>query len=250
MNVREHGAGRRNDEVYEMNYEIPTIPLLLNRNGYDCAGIFNVYLLSEEFGFNRGFDSFSNEYLGHGRAGESVDEAIDWLSNRESSDPFFLTLHLFDPHDPYDPPPPFDERFTDSGAEGITWWPATANGALDSPEEHIEHLTGLYDGEIAWTDSQLARLFAYLRDAGLDENTVILFTADHGEEFLEHGGVGHGLTMHREVIHVPMIITGPGIPSDSVDHSLRLISTFFPQCWSWLRWKNRPMPRGTPFCVL
>ena len=221
LNVREHGAGRRGNTVYAMNNSITTIPLFLKQRGYTTMGIFNIYLLSEQFGFNRGFDGFSCDWLGDGRAGVSVDEAIDWISGLDGSDPFFLGLHLFDPHDPYDPPAPYDTFFTPSGSLGINWWLANPDGSLDHSRENLEHLTGLYDGEIAWTDSQIARLFALLRETGMDENTIIIVTADHGEEFLEHGGVGHGYTMHREIVHVPLVITGPGIPADSVDNTLR-----------------------------
>ncbi len=66
LNVRTHGAGRVNTVVYSMNPELPLLPILLNRSGYSCAGIFNVYLLSEQFGFHRGFDFFSCNWLGHG----------------------------------------------------------------------------------------------------------------------------------------------------------------------------------------
>ncbi|MFO7950639.1 MAG: sulfatase [Candidatus Fermentibacteraceae bacterium] len=221
LSVREHGAGRRGNNVYAMSRDLQTLPLLLKRRDYGTAGIFNVFLLSEQFGFHLGFDSFSCEWLGDGRAGLAVDEAIEWLSGYEDSDPFFLCLHIFDPHDPYDPPPPYDEYFTPSGSRGITWWPALPDGGLDDSEENLEHLVGLYDGEIAWTDAQLARLFGHLRSSGLKENTVVMIVADHGEEFLEHGGVGHGYTMHREILHVPLILAGPGIPADSADGSLR-----------------------------
>ena len=221
LNVREHGAGRIGNNVYAMSRELLTLPLMLKTRKYGTRGIFNIYLLSEQFGFYRGFDSFSCDWLGHGRAGQAVDEAIEWISAYDDRDPFFLCLHLFDPHDPYDPPAPFDTYFTPSGSGGITWWPALPDGGLDDSEETLEHLLGLYDGEIAWTDAQLARLFAHLRASGLQDNTVVMIVSDHGEEFLEHGGVGHGYTMHREILHVPLIIAGPGIPSDSVDRSLR-----------------------------
>lgn len=228
LNVREHAAGRRGEVVYAMNPGLETIPLVLHREGYRCYGIFNVYLLSEQFGFNRGFDRYACEWLGNGKAGESVDTAIEWLSEHDDTKPFLLTLHLFDPHDPYDPPDPFDRLFAPNGSMGITWWPFLQSGDADDPEGHRQHLIDLYDGEIAWTDAQLARLFSFLRNTGFAENTVIILTADHGEEFLEHGGIGHGKTMFREVVHIPLIISGPGIPEDSVNGSLRAQTDIFP----------------------
>lgn len=234
LNVREHGAGRRGNAVMAMNYEIPTIPLFLKGQGYTTKGIFNIFLLSEQFGFNKGFDSFSCEWLGDGRAGLSVDEALEWLTGLDGSQPFFLSLHIFDPHDPYDPPAPFDTYFTPEGSRGITWWPARQDGSLDDSNENLEHLTGLYDGEIAWTDSQIERVFSHLRSNGLAENTLVIITADHGEEFLDHGSVGHGYTMHREILHVPIIISGPGIPSGVRDTLLRAQIDILPTILEYL----------------
>lgn len=228
LNVKEHGAGRRGNSVYAMNHDVPTIPLLLKREGFNTMGIFNVYLLSEQFGFHKGFDKYDCDWLGDGRAGLSVDNAIEWLSDYDESAPFFLSLHIFDPHDPYDPPAPYDEYFTPSGAEGVTWWTAFSDGRLDSSDENLEHLVGLYDGEIAWTDSQLERLFTHLRNSNLAANTVIILVADHGEEFLDHQSVGHGYTMHREIVHVPLIVTGPGIPIDSLVTTLRSQTDILP----------------------
>ena len=221
LNAREHGAGRRSNTVYGMSNEISTIPLLLHHAGYSCAGIFNVYLLSEQFGFNRGFDSFSCNWLGHGEAEASVDQAVEWIRTTENEKPFFLALHLFDPHDPYDPPEPFDTYYTPSGTNGITWWPFLESGAPDQPELYREHLIGLYDGEIAWTDFQIGRLLLFLRTSGISENTIVILTADHGEEFLEHGGFGHGKTMYQEVVSVPLIISGPGIARGVRDSLVR-----------------------------
>lgn len=228
LNVREHGAGRRGNAVMAMNYDVPTIPLLLKRQGYTTKGIFNIFLLSEQFGFNKGYDSFSCDWLGDGRAGLSVDEAIEWVASLDGSEPFFLSLHLFDPHDPYDPPGPFDEYFTPSGSGGITWWPALEDGSLDDSNENLEHLQGLYDGEISWTDAQMERLFSHLRSSGYADNTYVIITSDHGEEFLEHGGVGHGYTMHCEILHVPLIISGPGILAGSTDSILRSQTDILP----------------------
>lgn len=210
LNARQHGAGRRGSVVYSMNRETPTLPVLLHRNGYKCMGIFNVYLLSEQFGFNRGFDRYTCSWLGHGEAANSVNQAIEWMSTAGDS-PFFLSLHLFDPHDPYDPPSPFDKMFTPEGSNGLTWWPFLPSGLPDSPLDHLDYLTGMYDGEIAWTDSQLSRLFASIRELQLDSNTYVIVISDHGEEFLDHRGIGHGKSVFQEVLHLPCIISGPGV---------------------------------------
>ncbi len=221
LDVRQHGAGRKNDQVYGMNPNTPFLPLLLNHSGYATCGIFNVYLLSEQFGFNKGFDSFSCNWMGSTEAENSVNQAIDWIQNFNQNEPFFLALHVFDVHDPYDPPPPFDLLFSQNGSEGITDWPRLESGSLDNPEFYKDHIINMYDGEIAWTDFQISRLLQFLRNSGLDENTVIIITSDHGEEFLEHNGFGHGKTMYQEVVHVPLIISGPGFEKGLVDSSVR-----------------------------
>lgn len=128
-----------------------------------------------------------------------MNQAIDLIQNHNPNDPFFLALHIFDVHDPYDPPPPFDLLFSLNGSEGITDWPRLESGALDNPEYYKEHIINMYDGGIASNDFQISRLFQYLRNSGLDENTVIIFTSDHGEEFLEHNGFGHAKLCIRKL---------------------------------------------------
>lgn len=78
----------------------------------------------------------------------------------------------------------------------------------------------LYDGEIRWIDDELGRLFAWLRDSGRAEETIIIVTSDHGEEFLDHGGIEHSTTLYQELLDIPLIISGTGIPSGITDSTL------------------------------
>ncbi|MFO7950885.1 MAG: sulfatase [Candidatus Fermentibacteraceae bacterium] len=217
LSPRAHGArlNVRERTMWMVSPEAPTAASLLGNAGYRTLGLFNVVLLSERMGFHRGFHRFHCSRAGHGMAGESVDRALAWLEGEaERDEPFLLVLHLFDPHSPYDPPQPWDTLYA-SSSEGDTAWTFTPAGAVADTTAR-KRLEDLYDGEIAWTDSQLSRLWAGIRGMGLADETLVLVTADHGEEFLEHGYVEHGRTLYQEITRVPMIASGPGIPSDSV----------------------------------
>ena len=217
LSPRAHGARLNVSEraMWKVSPRTPNAVTVLGEAGYRTLGLFNVVLLSEHMGFHRGFDRFHCNREGNGMAGESVDRALAWLEGEASrEEPFLLVLHLFDPHSPYDPPQPWDTLYA-SSSEGDTAWTFTPEGAVADTTAR-KRLEDLYDGEIAWTDSQLSRLWAGIRGMGLADETLVLVTADHGEEFLEHGYVEHGRTLYQEITRVPMIASGPGIPSGSV----------------------------------
>lgn len=201
---------------YALDPDLPSLPKILSDEGYETCGIANVMLLSEKFGFSEGFQSYSCAEAGHGGAEVSVDSLIQWI-DLNGSDRFFCMLHLFDVHDPYDPPGFYGELFeSDSASESVTWM--VEDGQLMNPEDR-DHLVAMYDGEIAWVDYNLSRLFQRLRESGLSDSTLIVVTADHGEEFLEHGWILHGSSLHRELLHVPLIMSGPGIEEGVVDEA-------------------------------
>lgn len=216
LSVKSHGTlassnwnlGDERGKNFALDPALPTAPALLSQAGFTTWGIANVCLLRDIYGFNRGFDYYSCSNSGHGKAAESVDSLIDWLSEN-NDERFFCMLHLYDVHDPYDPPQPYDRMFDPEGSQGITTW-QTEDGVPMNLEDR-DHLEAMYDGEIAWVDSNLGRLFSWMRTAGLADNTLIVVTSDHGEEFLEHGGVDHGHTLYQELVHIPLIMAGPGI---------------------------------------
>ncbi|MFO7626255.1 MAG: sulfatase-like hydrolase/transferase [Candidatus Fermentibacteraceae bacterium] len=123
----------------------------------------------------------------------------------------------------YSPPAPFDTLFTDqgySGTYGTDWGGkasmASINGGRVVPDSaDIANLEALYDGEIAFVDRNIGRLVTVLREHDLTSNTWFIITADHGEEFYEHHGIGHGHTLYQELISIPLIIAGPGINQDA-----------------------------------
>jgi len=140
--------------------------------------------------------------------------------------PWFVFAHYFDPHYDYIPPAPFDEQFDPdySGPiDGKDFFdsPAISSKDMQRPgrrirhvdERGLEHVRSLYDGELAWTDSQVARLFERIAELGADENTLVIICADHGDEFFEHDGIGHRRTLYEEVTQVPLILSWPaGLP--------------------------------------
>ena len=156
--------------------DLPYMPEILQQHGYSTAAFVGSLALDPSWGvpgFGRGFDTYGAGYTWEGytpetryqttehRAEVVVKKALDWLSQHQQG-PFFLWIHVYDPHAPYDPPPPFKTRF-----------------AKDP-----------YDGEIAYTDSQLGKLFRQLKTSGLYDDTLIAMTADHGESLGAHGEAG------------------------------------------------------------
>lgn len=130
---------------------------------------------------------------------DTLDRGARWL--RENHDRRrFLFLHTFEVHTPYAPPPGFQALFLESG------WDPKPLRRLPERFRPIE-----YDREIRYTDAQLERFFGELEAEGLLADTVVILTSDHGEEFLEHGALVHGPAVHREVLHVPLILRGPGV---------------------------------------
>jgi arylsulfatase A-like enzyme len=116
-----------------------------------------------------------------------TDDFLHWIDRRPDR-PFFAFVNYFDPHWTYDPPAEYRDRFA-------------------SPPQPRD----LYDGEVAYVDDELRRLFGELRRRGVLDNTVVLLTSDHGEHFGEQGHLTHGTTLYMPVIRVPMVLVGPDI---------------------------------------
>jgi arylsulfatase A-like enzyme/Flp pilus assembly protein TadD len=167
---------------------------ILQDQGWDTAAFVGSSVLKGRFGFNHGFAVYDDEMPTsksgsaaaepERRAGEVVDRAIKWL-DAQSGKPFFLWVHVYDPHIPYDPPDPFREKYKDRP----------------------------YDGEIAYTDQQLGRLFAAAAKKSRPEDTLIAVLSDHGESFSEHGEYTHGVFLYDATLRIPFLMAGPGIPA-------------------------------------
>ena len=160
--------------------------------GYATGAVVSAYVMISKFGLAQGFAAYDDRltmddvfrFYAEIPADEAVDRFGRWLDAKPAERPFFGWLHLYDPHQPYEPPAPWDERFAGDP----------------------------YRGEIAFADAQIGRLLADLERRGLAPDTVVVFTSDHGEGFGEHGEQGHGLLAYDETLAVPLIVHASGGP--------------------------------------
>jgi arylsulfatase A-like enzyme/Tfp pilus assembly protein PilF len=182
-----------------------TLAGTLRDHGYTTAAFIASAVLDSRFGLNRGFDTYFDHFdFGHlqeaqfdqmERRGDLVmDEALSWL-RRNPRQPFFLWVHLYDPHHPYSPPEPYASRY--------------------HPEP--------YDGEVAFADAQVGRLLAYLRERKLYEDALVVLASDHGEGLGEHGEKTHGFFIYNSTLHVPLIIRVPGMTPRVVEEEVSLV---------------------------
>jgi len=196
---------------------------VFSRAGYETIGFYSGPHLHPAFGFNRGFDAYvsceSEETAklhgppawesSHGdRTNPLIKERFaDWLARRsESRRPFFAFVHMWDVHFDYIPPEPYASMFDPDYKGSLDGRDIIDKGfPLDAPARDVDHLRALYDGEIRYTDDTLGELLAMLDRAHLLDDTLVVVVADHGEEFLEHGGKTHQRTIFQEVVHVPLI---------------------------------------------
>jgi len=183
--------GVRDNGLYSLDEKVTTLAEALRGKGWQTAAFVGSFVLDARFGLAQGFATYEGpqpDGLGaqpeviERPASAVVDDAIAWLARARPEKPFFLWVHLYDPHAPYAPP-------------------VTAAGAL--PDK--------YDGEIASCDAQLARLHAELRKRGRADSLLEFVTADHGEAFGAHGETTHGLLLHDATMRVPLLARGPGI---------------------------------------
>ena len=161
------------------------------------------------------------------RLADTTTEQVQYWLSRNRHFPFFLFIHYFDPHDPYGSPEPFTTKYSGdySGAlsPGVTYLQL---GEL-LPElnaDDIEYVASLYDGEIRFTDAQTGKLIQFLKELELLDETLLIFTSDHGDELYEHGGFGHCKTLYEEQLRVPLIIRYPPLGSNkTIDNQVQLI---------------------------
>lgn len=165
-----------------------TLAEILQAKGWDTAAFVGSAVLKNRFGFEQGFSHYDDQMPQSGpaamavefperRAAAVVDRALAWLNSR-SGRPYFLWVHVFDPHSPYDPPPPFRG----------------------------------YDGEVAYTDQQLGRLFDAVERKS-PGNTLIAVLSDHGESLSEHGEYTHGVFLYDSTLRIAFLVAGPGVPA-------------------------------------
>jgi arylsulfatase A-like enzyme len=211
---RRHGAIGANRAIA---HDAPTLAAWLLGRGFRTAAFVNSFYISPRYGFARGFQEF--RYVPETSAPEGdgmVARALAWLS-AEPRDRFFLFLHDFHVHSDYRSLPAFEQAFTRDYAGPFTGATdellAVREGRIVPTKRDIEHLRDLYVAGIRQLDDEIAALRGLLERTGLWERTLVVVTSDHGEEFLEHGGVLHGRTQYDEVLRIPLILRGPGVPT-------------------------------------
>ncbi len=191
-----------------------TLPEILRGRGYTTEAVVSHTYVAEPLGFDQGFDRFDSENaLGHHHISSPsvVDKALAAI-DRRAGRPFFLFVHLFDPHfafvqhDQLD----FDPRYTGTVVSDLEY-SRLLSAVPEMDTADIEHVRALYDSEIAYTDRHIGRLLEGLRERGLDDEVWLVVTADHGEAFLDRddGWIGHGITLYDELVHVPLLIRPP-----------------------------------------
>ena len=184
---------------------VPTLAKVLRDNGYATAAFIGSAVLDSRFGLNQGFDTYFDHFefsrLDEAhldqmeRRGDLVmDEALRWLKVIPRQ-PFFLWVHLYDPHDPYTPPEPYASRYRGRP----------------------------YDGEIAFADVQVGRLVTYLKQRAVFDRSLIVLASDHGEALGEHGERTHGFFIYNSTLHVPLLMKFPGVAPREVADEVSLV---------------------------
>ncbi len=196
-----------------LDSEVTTLAEQLAAAGYQTVGLNTNPFLLREFGFAQGFSQY--EFLsGDGEFGNAADvtaRALQAIDARDTSRPLFLWFHLMEPHASYTPAEPYRRMFPSRTPpllvppETIPRWIAQ-DGSTDA-----RFYEALYDGEIRQADAALGGFFDGLRSRKLFDTSIIALTADHGDEFFDHGGFDHNRTLYDEMVRVPLIVAAPGL---------------------------------------
>ncbi|MBN2053830.1 sulfatase [bacterium] len=199
-----------------LDASMTTLADTLAQNGWRTAACTGGAYMSPNWGLEKGFESF--EFAGGGAA-PVFEKAKTWLSGNVDT-PFFLFLHHFEVHSPYNannPHPVFAPP--DLRVDSLS---------VDHCPVPVADLVDMYDDGIRYHDILLSDFLDYLCQTGLMERTAFILTADHGEEFLDHGRYFHGHTLYEEQLHIPLLITHPGLDGGRLDQAPRNLIDLFP----------------------
>jgi arylsulfatase A-like enzyme/Flp pilus assembly protein TadD len=185
-------SGMHDFSANKLSPDQPTLASTLKQAGYATGAVIGAAVLDSRFGLNQGFDYYYDHFDFSRLEEANLDEmerpgnvvadlTLDWLAKNWQKK-FFLWMHLYDPHAPYNPPEPYNHEYADR----------------------------LYDGEIAFADAQLGRVIGFLKEKKIYENSIIVVVGDHGESLGEHGEKTHGFFIYNATMHVPFIIHLPG----------------------------------------
>ncbi|MFN7941462.1 MAG: sulfatase [Thermoanaerobaculia bacterium] len=195
--------------------EIPTLPEAFRAAGYKTSGHSEGGYVQGGYGFARGFDEWTNdEYRADTDVERTLGRGLDFLSRLAPGEKFFLFLHTYSVHDPYAPPAEYRALFWPGAPPAGAFSPVGENfasfnvGRLAADAAAVDYYRALYDASIRYVDSQLERFFAELERLGLADQTTVIVTSDHGEEFREHGRLVH-TQIYPECLHVPLLVVHP-----------------------------------------
>ena len=201
--------GVHDNQNFIVRDEFLTLTEHLKNSGYATGAFVGAFPLDSRFGLTQGFDVY-DDYYGSKNYQEFsyverpaevvVRKAMDWLENQKN--PWFLWIHCFDPHQQYNPPEPFKTDYKDAP----------------------------YNGEVAYVDHELGKLFAYMKKNQWGDNTLIIFTGDHGESLGQHGESTHGYFAYNSSIWIPLIIVSPGMKPVVADQNVCHVDIFPTVC--------------------
>lgn len=236
MAPEQHGVTRA---WSRLSPDAVTLAEVLRDAGYATAGFVSGPTVRALYGFDQGFDVYddrtamqANRRLAHlGITAPKLVPIVEhWLeqwAGQSPRRPFFVFLHLWDVHYDYAPPPPYDAMFDPDYAGGVTANDYERNGQVHAGMDRrdLEHVVALYDGEIRFTDDWLDVVLRRLRSLEVLDETVVVVTSDHGDEFFEHGRKGHAKELFDETVLVPLVVRfPPRVPGRRiVDRQVRLM---------------------------
>jgi arylsulfatase len=215
------GLYGKNHGVYDLHTRLPasftTLARRLSAAGYQTMAIISArHLGDHNSGLGQGFDDVERADE-HYAAELGVNDTLDWIAAHcTRPHPFFVWLHLYDPHTPHTPPHPYSDGFRPATASGlqpvVAWVPFRPPGPRRFDEPVLAGNSDLYDGEVAYLDRQLGRLLDGIASRGLLDNTLVALVADHGENLGEHGIHYRHVGLFDTTTHVPLLVRWPGPP--------------------------------------
>ncbi len=209
LGLTPNAHGVHDNSNFIVRKDFLTLAEWLKGQGYATGAVVGAFPLDSRFGLTRGFDLYDDNYGSQGpsdmvfverRADAVAALGLEWL--KAQREPWFLWVHFFDPHHPYDPPEPFRSEYRERP----------------------------YDGEIANVDAALGKLLSFLKAQGLEDRTAVVLTADHGEALGDHGEITHGYFTYNEVLRVPLIMALPGRPAQRTDTDVCHVDIFPTVC--------------------
>ncbi len=231
------------DHLHRLSDETVTLAEEFKEQGFQTFAVVNTYNIAEPaFALAQGFDVF--EYVSEQNARKDADgnlmvdelgnvakdiinagetvtsKARGLLEGRDEDEPFFLFLHFYDAHTDFTPAQEYVDKFVAPYGGRMNGKTGQLHGIRSRGEQlseaDIRWLKEMYDAEIRQLDDVLARFFDFLEEEGVADETLVVVTSDHGEEFFEHGGLLHGRTQYQELLAIPLVFSGPGVPAGRV----------------------------------